>query len=202
MDSPAGYDLLHLSPPGRPTPEQERAVARADARARELLVVPDYRLHWVRAPWKRALACTRFAPSPAVWIRDDLPPERCYSAMLHELQHVADSDIITELSEAESERRAEAFVQRAMRGEPTMATCEGCGFKLHNRSRFHDACAAKARSAGATLTTQGTNGYTATAPATTRQRLRACSLCGGFLIRENESQSTCANGRCGRRWWG
>ena len=104
---------LDVAPPGRPSDAQRAAVAAADRRARQCLALPAYSLRWVHAPDAQALASTRYAPL-RVFIRDDLPPHQCYHTTLHELQHVADDEIITDISHAEAERRAEAFAARVV----------------------------------------------------------------------------------------
>src|SRR5688500_11612268 len=88
---------LSLAAPGRPDAAQRNAVAAAERRARALLTLPAYTLKWVHAPSSRAWGCTRYTP-PRVYLRDDLTPSQCYTTALHELQHVADTDQILELS--------------------------------------------------------------------------------------------------------
>ena len=113
-------NVLNLDdcPPGRPSLAQRQAAADAEHRARQLLALGPFHLRWARLPASAAAAqdgATRFPRGgPIVWLRDDLAPAGVYRIALHELAHVADAPIITEISEAEAERRAEAFVARAL----------------------------------------------------------------------------------------
>jgi hypothetical protein len=113
------------APRGHPTTAQLEAVQDAERRARQLLprsVSPTWT--WFHAPSSRTAGLTRFsAYGPRVYINDHLAPTECYRVALHELQHVADADLIPTITRAESERRAEMFVERALRGDVhTMTT--------------------------------------------------------------------------------
>jgi len=103
-------------------PACEEAVRAAKRRAAEvgLVLPPDFVTLWVKAPGAPNHAETHVSNSRyvCVFMRDDLGPRGTYETMLHELQHVADASIIPHSSRDEVERRAEAFVVRAMRGDP------------------------------------------------------------------------------------
>ena len=96
-------------------PTLEAGVYGAWARARALGVkLPPLLVLWRYAPAAGTLAETHVdanSPRVKIYVRDDLDPAQGYEAMLHELQHAADHDLIRagRTSVAKLEYRAEAF---------------------------------------------------------------------------------------------
>jgi hypothetical protein len=119
-------EALAAAPVGCPTPAQRAAVTAAEARARALLPgleLPTWR--WVHRPDSQSRAVVRFpAFGPVVWLCDDLAPAQVYATALHELGHVRDQDVLSSLSVAERERRAEDFTGYALGGATTMDSFE------------------------------------------------------------------------------
>lgn len=98
-------------------PACEAAVSAAISHARALgLVLPAHVVLWVQAPGAGALAEThvRNGERVAIYMRADLGPHQTFAATLHELQHVADRDLVDRLPAAELEDRAVAFAARAL----------------------------------------------------------------------------------------
>lgn len=116
-----------------PDPRLEAAVRAATARARAMgLTLPPFLVFFVKAPASAALGETVVSAGRrvTVYLRHDLFPRGAYAAMLHELQHATDHELIRagRLSPAELERRAEAFVHRCavrdVRGVPAAVPVE------------------------------------------------------------------------------
>ena len=192
---------LSLAPPGRPTTAQCQAVAAAERRARQLLTLPAYYVvKWVHAPSADALGATRYAP-PRIWLRDDLEPAELYRVALHELQHVSDDPIILDIAADEAERRAEAFVKRALQEDSNMGygtfrrasedlLCDGCDDWISSGTQH--------RAVGTQflhLACRPRNGH-ASRPVSTARRC----LCGGAPMPSGASTSRCV--RCGRLFFG
>ena len=117
--------------PSSPYPDAacEDAFFAAWRRARELgLALPPFVLLWVRASGATVLGETEVSTSRFVhvYLRDDLGARGTYDTTLHELQHVADRDLIRagRMSVDALERRADAFVAYAQidrrRGGPLL----------------------------------------------------------------------------------
>lgn len=106
--------VLHVDP------ASEHAMYAAMARAREVgLIWKRFTPWWVRAPGVRVMGLTvaKRDGDVRVFLRDDLGPVETYRTMLHELQHVADAQILGSLGEVKEER-AEAFAARAGQWAP------------------------------------------------------------------------------------